>query len=81
MAVDPLKTIAELVPGDMVDLQGDRFADPKNNYPPFEFEYSTVMEIDRETPTCIAIYFDGFACGFPPDHQVKFAGHDEGFES
>lgn len=68
------RRIDELRVGDMVDLEGDRFADPTRDKPCLEFEYQTICEINRETPTCIAVGFEGFdIVGFPPDHTVTVA--------
>ena len=65
------KMICELQPGDMVDLEGDTYADPKHDHVAFEFEYQTVETVERETPDCVAVWFEGFDCvGFPPDHRV-----------
>ena len=67
------KKISGLRPGDYVDLEGDKFAnpdsDPGNAY---EFEYQIVAAIERETPTCTRVDFEGGpSVGFPPDHEVK----------
>ncbi len=75
--------MTELVPaaavkvGDMVDLEGDTYADPNRDSLAFECEYAIVFEVDRETADCVAIYFDGCAFGFPPDHLLKVEGHKE----
>ena len=61
--------IRHLQIGDLVDLEGDRFADD-GQHPEFEFEYQIVHEIEFETPDCICIYFDSVAVGFPPNHTV-----------
>lgn len=74
---DTTKAISELLVGDLVDLEGDKFADKDGEHPEFESEYSTVYEIVRESDKCIVVYFDNFTCGFPPDHRVKFGGIDE----
>lgn len=76
------KHVKQLKIGDLVDLQNDEFADPvgfalpdspsdtcQNNG--WESEYATVREIEKETDTCILIYFDNFSCGFPPQHLIK----------
>ena len=71
---DTLKPISELRCGDLVDLQGDKYADQASDKPALEFEYATVCYIERETPDCIAIGFDGFdLIGFPPGHAVPVA--------
>ena len=64
------KRAADLQPGDLVDLEGDNFAD-NGEHPEFEFELQEVAELDRETPGCLAVYFSNFACGFPPDHLLE----------
>lgn len=72
------KPVSELKPGDLVDLEGDTFAD-KSKHPEFEFEFQEVMQIDPETPDCTAVYFSGGACvGFPPSHIVPVAVQKEG---
>lgn len=79
--------VAKLTRGIAVDLQGDPFADPnlkvierglgrkvtegETLHPEFAFEYQQVDELVRETADCIVVYFDSFACGFPPDHLLK----------
>lgn len=74
--------IRDLKPGDMVDLEGDPFADPGGENTTahgFDCELATVMEVDHETPACTAIGFEGFdIVGFPPDHTVPVRTDDEG---
>lgn len=66
------KKISELEPGDLVDLQGDRYAD-NGNHPEFEFEYCEVGELVVENTNCVLVHFDKISCGFPPDHFVEVA--------
>lgn len=74
--------ISELYIGQRVDLEGDSIADPdtalkmgSTAHPEFEFEFETVMEIERETANCILVVFEsGFSCGFPPGHMVDVDG-------
>lgn len=69
---DILRRVDELKPGDLVDLEGDEFADPNGTNETFPFEYTEVEEAKRETSTCVAVAFLGFdVVGFPPDHVVK----------
>lgn len=75
--------VSKLTRGIAVDLEGDPFADPglkviapgvtegETLHPEFAFEYQQVDELVRETADCIVVYFDSFACGFPPEHLVK----------
>lgn len=61
--------VKDLRIGDYVDLEGDPFVEPNVM---FESEYMTVASIYHETPTCIAVGFEGFdVVGFPPDHEVE----------
>lgn len=72
-----LLRVAELVPGDSVDLEGDKHADSpsqchESDHPEFEFELEVVCEVKRETPDCILLEFEsGFACGFPADYSLQ----------
>lgn len=70
--MDVLKCVSDLLPGDLVDLEGDKFADPKRDHIQFQTEYVVVDTVERETPACTAVYFEGFDCvGFPADYRVK----------
>jgi len=66
------KRVSDLKIGDLVDLEGDRYADPNRDHISFGFEYQEVATIEHETPDCIAVGFEGFdVVGFPPWHMVK----------
>jgi hypothetical protein len=73
--------------GDLLDLEGDQFADPENGgggelpTNDFEFELAEVTEVERETPDCIRIGGPGYCVGFPVDHMLKRMGHDNRAES
>ncbi len=81
------KRVDELKPGDMVDLQNDRYADPEGfasgGGPGFmsercqgygwAYEFVEVVETERETPECVRVDFVDCAVGFPPDHLVEVA--------
>lgn len=68
--------------GDRVDLENDIFADPdgyvsgpnNSSHPEFQYEFQEVLEIERESEDCICVYFNNFACGFPPDHWIDVDG-------
>jgi hypothetical protein len=71
---DMLIPIARLRVGDMVDLEGDKYADQNRDHPTFESEYVMVASIERETPACLVVGFEGFdMVGFPPDHLLPVA--------
>lgn len=60
--------------GDLVDLQGDRYADPKGEHTWLEFEFVRVLDVTHEGSECIAVAFDGFnVVGFPQSHNLKVA--------
>lgn len=70
-----LKPVIELRPGDLVDLEGDAFADPEYRNPAFPFELAAVAAVERETFDCVAVAFEGFdVVGFPPSHFVQVRG-------
>lgn len=57
--------------GDLVDLQGDKFADPKRDNIFLESECVIVLDTDQENSECVAILFDGFdLVGFPSEHKL-----------
>lgn len=57
--------------GAMVDLEGDKYADPKRDHPGLACEYQTVVSVEIETDSCVAIGFEGFdVVGFPRDHLL-----------
>lgn len=59
----------DLQVGDMVDLEGDEYADP-NNDDMFTYEFETVERVEVETPECVCVYFGFDAVGFPTDHNL-----------
>lgn len=69
------KAAADLQPGDMVDLEGDPFADPERSNIALDCEYQIVCDVERETAGCVAVGFEGFdVIGFPPGHHLRVAG-------
>jgi len=75
-------TIPDLKPGDLIDLEGDVYADPGGSNISFEFEFCTVAHVERETPDCwrVDTECDG-SFGFPPDHTVAVEGHDSNYDA
>lgn len=71
---DDLVLVTDLSEDDLVDLEGDPYianVDP-DLLVSLEFEYLTVAGVERETPTCLRVDFEGFdSVGFPPDHRVR----------
>lgn len=55
--------------GDRLDLQNDRYADPKGLR-----GVETVRNIEHETKTCIRLDFDNLSVGFPLDHWIDVDG-------
>lgn len=63
--------------GDLLDFEGDKFADPNGNgtsddghYEAFEFEFAQVTGVKRETADCIRIETTQGTYGFPADHLI-----------
>jgi hypothetical protein len=63
--------VKDLKQGDLVDLEGDQFADPHKDNVLLVDMYQEVDEIDPETDGCICVYFTNHTCAFPPDHLVR----------
>ena len=62
----------DLIPGDMVDLEGDVYADPLKENPSYAFIFNTVEHVEQETPDCVAVSFEGGPMvGFPINHLLK----------
>jgi hypothetical protein len=65
------RKVKDLRPGDIFDAYGDKYADPdKDPANIYAYEYVEVHEVERETPDCVGVFGEGFACGFPPEHEV-----------
>ena len=63
---------ADIRVGDLVDLEGDAFADPDRDNIFFQSELIEVVEVVRETDECVAIGLEGFdLVGFPPGHHLR----------
>lgn len=75
-----LVPVTGLAVGDLIDLEGDPFADPHHTDPDHlclhEFEYVLVGDLfgygpgELETPDCYRLDYEGGACGFPPEHRL-----------
>lgn len=76
-----LVAVTELEPGDLVDLEGDPFADPGHGVDPehdcpWQFEGAVVGDYyletpgELETPDCFRLDYQGGACGFPTQHRL-----------
>lgn len=57
--------------GQLVDLEGDEFADPLLDHRRYYWELIEVMDVERESPDCVRIDFDGESVGFPTNHLLK----------
>jgi hypothetical protein len=76
----------DLRPGDLLDLEGDPYADPRGDslsadgehFYGFEYELAEVVEpVEFETPTCVVVHTDMVSCGFPPDHEINVSLADK----
>lgn len=64
--------VSDLRVGDIVDLEGDAYADPRSDHIELQCELHTVCEIDYETPECTVVYFENYCgVGFPPSHTLN----------
>lgn len=63
--------------GDLVDLEGDEYADPGNDQPYLQDQYVEVIEVEQETPECVLIAFEGYGLvGFPTLHKLNVVDQD-----
>jgi len=66
-----LTKVKDLKEGDLIDLEGDIYADPKHDRLEFQCLACFVETVEPETPDCVAVWIEGLDCfGFPPDHRV-----------
>lgn len=77
--------VDELNEGDIVDLEGDYYADEgfdsfDGGELVYEYYYATVSEITKETEGCTLVTVEcgggEYSIGFPPDHEVNMKGSD-----
>ena len=74
----------QIQPGDLIDLEGDCFADPSGACIQFQSEYAQVVSVELEETACecdahnrvtMAIGFEGFdIVGFPQCHLLDVRG-------
>lgn len=65
------KKIKDLKPGDRLDLEEDKYADPTKDNPVFQCEILTVESVEKETENCYVVSFSNYSdIGFPPNHEV-----------
>lgn len=63
--------VSDLKEGDLVDLEGDPYADPKSQRAVLKYMLAEVQSVEREALDCICVYFDFDAVGFSSDHLVR----------
>jgi hypothetical protein len=68
--------VDELREGDMVDLEGDPFADPDRSEDWLHYEFAVVADTERETDECVRVDCLGVCFGAPPDHRVLVIDRD-----
>jgi hypothetical protein len=67
------KRVDELIPGDLVELLGDKYADPDRDHPGYELEWAHVLKVEAEAPDVSRVDFvDGESVGFPPEHKLPW---------
>lgn len=71
---------SEIRVGDLIDLEGDEYADHLHepcemcvdrNPDLFKMEFQEVRTVNHETPDCVAIGFDFDVVGFPTWHLLS----------
>ena len=60
----------DIRPGDVVDLEGDRYADPNGEDVSFRHEHAIVSNVERETPECVRLDLADESYGFPVTHHL-----------
>jgi hypothetical protein len=65
------KRACELEVGDLLDLEGDPYADPRRDIKALAETLAEVMEIMRPVPQLVLVYFRRNVVGFPPGHQLR----------
>lgn len=67
-----MRPVKDLLPGDRVDLESDRYADPDHDDIGYECEYAIVEEVIQETDDCVLVHFASTpSIGFPTDWTVR----------
>ena len=74
----------QIQPGDLIDLEGDCFANPNGAHAQFQSELAQVSDVEIEETPCecgahkrvtVAIGFEGFdIVGFPQCHMLNVCG-------
>ena len=57
-------------PGDVVDLEGDPYANPDSEDVAFRYEHALVLNVERETPECVRLDLAHESYGFPVAHRL-----------
>lgn len=70
----PKIKVSDLQVYDMIDLEGDQYADPMKDHPEYEFSYSGVIETEIESSTVTIVHFNNASVGFPPDYKLEWGG-------
>jgi len=64
--------VKNLKDGDIIDLEGDRFAFNEDDFSDvLSYLYLEVFGIENETPECTRVDTDLHSYGFPPNHKVR----------
>jgi hypothetical protein len=71
------KQVRNLSEFDVIDLEGDEYADPDREDPLFGFEYQTVIGVEQETVNCVRVDTDHDSYGFPPNHKIPVVAEVE----
>ncbi len=65
--------VKDLRVGDVVDLEGDEYADPDHDVVDYVYEYQVVGSIEieaREGEVHVVVFEDDHVVAFPPLHEI-----------
>jgi hypothetical protein len=68
------KPVSDVTPNDVIDLEGDKYADPDGADPIFRFVYAVVGEVEQESPGVLLLHTNHGTFAFPPNHEVTVVG-------
>lgn len=70
MKVESQVSVNDLKVGDVIDLEGDKYADPQKDNTILQYEYLTVECVDF-TPNGVLVMTSEVNCLFPHGHLVQ----------
>jgi len=68
------KEASNIQPNDLLDLEGDQYADSNDDDPILRYEHAVVTNTEQETIDCVRIDTQHGSYGFPTDHKIRVVG-------